>query len=206
MLAGQNLYIQTMPCIFINYSCWHWCITGGTCWGQRLSHFVWWVHHAELPDGDRRTGGSIHYIPPVKLQHAPFPGEPSHCHESIWDRDSRWALCSLGLVDVFLQENRGMTVINQECVRGRMHCVFRCLPTSTGKKTFVRFAKANYIASDYDKWTLNNIVIKGDIDKWWVRYMKLRHRFRPYTGHFLDIIWESILFNTLRASDAYMRR
>ena len=80
--------------------------------------------------------------------------------------------CSVGLVDVFLQETRGMTAIYQECVRGRvntgfrgaMQCVFRCLPTSTGKATFVRFAKANHVAADYGQWTLNDIIMKDNVD------------------------------------------
>ena len=80
-------------------------------------------------------------------------------------------LYSPGLVDVFLQAIDQETAPYLECVRGRMysptngtmHCAFRCLPMSTGKTTFVRFATVNYAATDYDQWTLNDIRIEGRI-------------------------------------------
>ena len=80
-------------------------------------------------------------------------------------------ICSPGLVDVFLQAIDQETDPYWECVRGRVysptdgttHCAFRCLPMSTGKTTFVRFAKVNYVATNYDQWTLNDIRIEGRI-------------------------------------------
>ena len=85
--------------------------------------------------------------------------------------------CSLGLVDVFLQDTCVDSANNRrsykECVsrridshaNGTMNCTYRCYPMFNSNTTFVRFAKLKYITADYNAWVLNAI-LTSDIN-WW---------------------------------------
>ena len=81
--------------------------------------------------------------------------------------------CSLGLVDVFLQDtcidSANYRLSYKECVRrridshanGTMNCTYRCYPMFNSNTTFVRFAKVKYITGDDNKWVLNAILTRG---------------------------------------------
>ena len=81
-------------------------------------------------------------------------------------------LCSLGLVDAFLQDtcvgSANYRRSYKECVRGvidthdngTMRCTYRCYPTFNSNTTFVRFAKVKYITADYSAWALNAILTR----------------------------------------------
>ena len=78
--------------------------------------------------------------------------------------------CSLGLVDVFLQDPCVGTGNHRrsykECVHGgidteangTIRCTYRCYPIYNSNTTFVRFAKVNYITADYSAWALKAIL------------------------------------------------
>ena len=83
--------------------------------------------------------------------------------------------CSLGLVDVFLQDSCVGTATYRpsykECARRRIdrdgsgitRCIFHCSPIFNSNTTFVRFTRVEHVTADNSVWKLDAIVT-GEIN------------------------------------------